>query len=157
MPRPSSCSSGPMTRTPAATGGPTTWGPAAPTAGGPSRTMFRPESFWRWWTGTTETLFTFWDISTPGGWAARRTFQRAWSTSRRPATMPRPGRSCGATKRPSSASGCGGEFSQADRTAQERETEPFNGPSGPRRECAVQAFSPQVKTLAQGRLCRPEH
>ena len=32
-----------------------------------------------------------------------------------------------------------------------------NGPSGRRRECAVQAFSPQVKTLAQGRLCRPEH
>mgnify|MGYP006073294151 CR=1 FL=1 len=45
-------------------------------------------------------------------------------------------------KKPSSASGCGGEFSQADRTAQERETEPFNGPSGPRRECAAQAFSP---------------
>ena len=35
--------------------------------------------------------------------------------------------------------------------------EPPNGPSGPRRECAAQAFSPQVKTLAQGRLCRPEH
>ena len=33
--------------------------------------------------------------------------------------------------------------------------EPPNGPSGPRRECAVQAFSPQVKTLAEGRLCRP--
>ena len=32
-----------------------------------------------------------------------------------------------------------------------------NGPSGRRHECAVQAFSPQVKTLAQGRLCRPEH
>ena len=32
-----------------------------------------------------------------------------------------------------------------------------NGHSGLRRECAVQAFSPQVKTLAQGRLCRPEH
>ena len=32
-----------------------------------------------------------------------------------------------------------------------------NGPSGRRRECAVQAFSPQVKTLAQGRLCRSEH
>ena len=32
-----------------------------------------------------------------------------------------------------------------------------NGPSGRRRECAVQAFSPQVKTLAQGWLCRPEH
>ena len=26
-----------------------------------------------------------------------------------------------------------------------------------RRVCAVQAFSPQVKTLAEGRLCRPEH
>ncbi|WP_204834927.1 hypothetical protein, partial [Oscillibacter valericigenes] len=33
--------------------------------------------------------------------------------------------------------------------------EPPNGPSGPRRECAAQAFSPQGKTLAQGRLCRP--
>ena len=32
-----------------------------------------------------------------------------------------------------------------------------NGPSGPRRGCAVQAFSPQVKTLAEGRPCRPEH
>ena len=30
-------------------------------------------------------------------------------------------------------------------------------PSGPRRECAVQAFLPQAKTLAEGRLCRPEH
>ena len=32
------------------------------------------------------------------------------------------------------------------------------GPNGHfrlRRECAVQAFSPQVKTLAEGRLCRP--
>ena len=33
--------------------------------------------------------------------------------------------------------------------------EPPNRPSGRRRLCAVQAFSPQVKTLAQGRLCRP--
>ena len=33
--------------------------------------------------------------------------------------------------------------------------EPPNRPSGRRRPCAVQAFSPQVKTLAQGRLCRP--
>ena len=31
------------------------------------------------------------------------------------------------------------------------------GPSGPRRECAVQAFLPQAKTMAEGRLCRPEH
>ena len=28
-------------------------------------------------------------------------------------------------------------------------------PSGRRRECAVQAFSPKAKTLAEGRLCRP--
>ena len=35
--------------------------------------------------------------------------------------------------------------------------EPPNGPSGPRRECAVQAFLPQAKTLAEGRLRRPEH
>ena len=35
--------------------------------------------------------------------------------------------------------------------------EPSHRPSGRRRECAVQAFSPQVKTLAQGRLRRPEH
>ena len=33
----------------------------------------------------------------------------------------------------------------------------LNGPSGPRRECAAQAFSPQGKTLAQGWLRRPEH
>ena len=32
-----------------------------------------------------------------------------------------------------------------------------NGPSGPRRECAVQAFLPEAKTLAEGRLRRPEH
>ena len=32
-----------------------------------------------------------------------------------------------------------------------------DGPSGPRRECAVQAFLPQAKTLAEGRLRRPEH
>ena len=38
-----------------------------------------------------------------------RTLPRAWSTSGRPATMRRPGRSCGTTKRPFSASGCGGK------------------------------------------------
>ena len=32
-----------------------------------------------------------------------------------------------------------------------------NRPSGRRRGCAVQAFSPQVKPLAEGRLCHPEH
>ena len=32
-----------------------------------------------------------------------------------------------------------------------------NGHSRLRRECAVQAFSPQAKTLAQGWLCQPEH
>ena len=31
------------------------------------------------------------------------------------------------------------------------------GPSVPRRECTVQAFLPQAKTLAEERLFRPEH
>ena len=31
----------------------------------------------------------------------------------------------------------------------------LNRPISRRRPCAIQAFSPQVKTLAQGRLCRP--
>ena len=34
---------------------------------------------------------------------------------------------------------------------------PKNDPSGPRRECAVQVFSPQVKTLAQAELISAEH
>ena len=41
-----------------------------------------------------------------------------------------------------------------DRTASE---EPPNRPSGGWRGCAVPAFSPQAKTLAQGWLCHPEH
>ena len=41
-------------------------------------------------------------------------------------------------------------FTQASRTAPHR-------PSGRRRECAVQAFSPQAKTLAQGEFISPEH
>ena len=41
-----------------------------------------------------------------------------------------------------------------DRTAAE---EPPNRPSGGWRGCAVPAFSPQAKTLAQGWLCHPEH
>ena len=35
--------------------------------------------------------------------------------------------------------------------------EPPNGPSGPRRFCAVQAFWPKAKTLAQGEFISPEH
>ena len=34
---------------------------------------------------------------------------------------------------------------------------PPNRPSGRRRFCAVQAFSPQAKTLAQGEFISPEH
>ena len=33
----------------------------------------------------------------------------------------------------------------------------LNGPSGPRRVCAVQAFWPKAKTLAQGEFISPEH
>ncbi|MBS5548173.1 MAG: hypothetical protein KHX40_03115, partial [Oscillospiraceae bacterium] len=32
-----------------------------------------------------------------------------------------------------------------------------NGPSGPRRFCGVQVFSPEAKTLEQWWLCRPEY
>ena len=41
-----------------------------------------------------------------------------------------------------------------DRTASE---EPPNRPSGGWRGCAVPAFSPQAKTLAQGEFISPEH
>ena len=108
-PRPFSCSSGLTTRATPTTGGPTIWGPATPTAAGPQQDYAAARKFWRWWTGTTEAPFTFWATSMPGDWAARRTSRRGWNTSRRPATMRRPRRSCGTTKRPSSASGCGGK------------------------------------------------